>query len=101
MPEVPVSAIPAAAWGISGHALTADEIAAGDPFGGNGERLDIPPDMDLSIEDIQNATGMSHVVLFSSARVAWIEREPGVGGIKFRWLAWVARHGGVSLPGKE
>lgn len=98
---VPAAAIPAGAWGISCQAPTAEEIAVSDPFGGNGERLDIPPDMNVTIEDVQRATGMSHVVLFSAARVAWVEREPGVGGIRFAWLSWLARNGAVSLPRKK
>lgn len=89
---VPASVIPAAAWGLSGRALSPEEIAAADPFGGHGIRLDIPAGRDVTIADIQQATGLEHVVLFSCG-IAWAEREPGFGEgfIWFRWQSWLAR----------
>ena len=96
---VPESAIPASAWGISCQVPTAEQIAAADPFGGNGVRLEIPPGVEVSIEDIQQATGLTHVVLFPDGGVAWAERDPGISGIAIRWLHWLASN--RAYPGRS
>jgi hypothetical protein len=94
MPEVPVSAIPAAAWGLSGRALTPEEIAAADPFEGRGVRLDFPADREVSISDVQAVTGLGHVVLFSSG-TAWADTRTSAASpaiaedLRARWAAWL------------
>jgi hypothetical protein len=91
MPEVPASAIPAEAWGISCRARTAAEIAADDPFGGKGVRLDIPEGRAVSIEEIQRVVRLDHVMLFPDAGIAWVESGPiGEELIWIRWGRWRA-----------
>jgi hypothetical protein len=91
MPEVPAAAIPEAAWGISWQARTADDIAADDPFGGKGVRLDIPPGREVTIEDIQRVIRLEHVMLFPDRGIAWVESGPiGPELIWIRWGRWLA-----------
>jgi hypothetical protein len=86
---VPAAVIPATAWGLSGRALSQDEIAAADPFGGIGLRLDIPPGTEVTIEDVIAATECEHVVMFPGC--AWVERFYNCGDVLFRWNSWLAR----------
>jgi hypothetical protein len=88
---IPAALIPERAWGISGQALTQEEIAASDPFAGLGVRLEIPPGTEVTIEDIQQATECEHVVLFPDC--AWVERYFNCGDVVMRWNAWLARPG--------
>jgi hypothetical protein len=91
MPEVPASAIPESAWGISCRARTEAEIAADDPFGGKGVRLDFPPGRKVTIEDIQRVIRLEHVVLFPDSGIAWAESGPiGEELIWIRWGRWLA-----------
>jgi hypothetical protein len=94
MPEVPASAIPAAAWGISGRALTEREIAAADPFEGRGVRLDVPAGREITIADVQRVTGLAGIVLFASG-TAWADTRASVASpaiaedLRARWAAWL------------
>jgi hypothetical protein len=92
MPEVPASAIPESAWGISGRVLTTGEMAAADPFGGTGVRLDIPAGREITVADVQAATKLEHVIVFPAQRIAWAERIPAIGDLaQLRWQAWLTR----------
>jgi hypothetical protein len=86
---VPASAIPERAWGISGRALTAEEIAQADPFAGLGVKLEWPEGREVTIEDVQQAIGCEHVVMFPGC--AWVERYYNCGDLAMRWAAWLAR----------
>ncbi len=86
---VPASAIPERAWGLAGRAVARETVMATDPFGGRGVRLEVPAGVEVTIADIQRATGCEHVVLFGGG-VAWVERQYGCGDITMLWLRWLA-----------
>jgi hypothetical protein len=92
MPEVPASAIPAAAWGISWQARTAGDIAADDPFGGRGAKLEFDPGREITLTEIQLVTGLEHVVLFPDQGCAWADTSGGPDRpdiVRAHWAAWL------------
>jgi hypothetical protein len=95
MPEVPESAIPAAAWGISCRAVPAEEIAGQDPFRGHGLRLEGAPGRVLSVDDVHEGTGMAQVVLYGGGEVIWVRlgQDDNGADVMSRWQAWLAQEG--------
>lgn len=92
---VPASAIPEQAWGISGRALTTEEIAAADPFEGRGIRLDFPAGRRVTVADVQRVTGLAGVVVYASG-AAWTDTKTRAGSpaiaedIRARWQSWLS-----------
>lgn len=92
---VPGSVIPARAWGIGITERSIAEIAADDPFGGYGVRLDIPAAAEeAEVADIQDAVGIGHIVLFPGI-CAWVKLEGHAAPeeVQGRWAAWLAAEG--------
>lgn len=89
---VPERFIPAGAWGMSARALTAEEVEALDPFGGDGIELLIPEGRTVAVSDVQDATGIAHVTV--SAARAWadgsgLDRERREA-VKREWKHWLS-----------
>jgi hypothetical protein len=99
MTEVPASAIPEGAWGLHGEALTAEQVAAEDPFLGYGVRLDGLPGRTLMTDDVHEATGLSQVIIHGGATI-WVRLEPGYSaeGVRSSWQAWLTREEVTGSP---
>lgn len=91
---VPPGVIPAKAWGLGFEAASREELAAQDPFGDCGLRLDIPDGMTLEVQDVIDVTGAEHVVLFSGI-CAWVELNGSAAPeeVQGRWAGWLDAEG--------
>lgn len=97
---VPASLIPEAAWGLSASFLSVPDISAHSPFGDNGVRLDLRNHLWVTLDHIQEATGIVQVVLFAND-CAWVDLgEPVTDGnrpapeeVRDRWDQWLMSRG--------
>lgn len=89
---IPQAMIPARAWGLAWEAYDREEIAARDPFGGSGMRLEIPAGIVTDTDEIAVTVGAGHVVLFDGL-CAWVDGCAAPEEVHGRWAGWLAAKG--------